>query len=421
MIRYESLPLFPRLGVEAARSLAANRRRTAAVAASLACGVCALCLIGGYYEYAYWGLAQSLIRSQYGHIELYQAGYLEERDVDPFSRPIERLGELMGILRADPDIEAAAARQLAFGAARNPANGKTAVVELRGIDPADEAAIFTFITSKRGAGLGPRDLGRCQIAPTLAKGLGLSLGDEVALSVVDAEESQNFARLRVKTLIGSYSSEFDALALQVPRAAFADLFGFDGSQEIAILLKDGVSAERKLRLLEKELEGRGFRLEYRLWYEQAAYFRQVLSYFQGYYRVVLLMAALLAFFVCAATISIALNERLREFGTRLGMGESRSRLAASLAAEALLSGIAGLAAGAILSFAAAGAIGMAGGIPMPAAPGMATSLRVMIRFSPQAAWLSAILALAVPPLALALPARKILRKSVVALLAKGRE
>jgi|GEM_PF-243850 len=420
-IAYDRLPPWLRLCVGAARSLASNGRRSVAVVASLACGVSALCLIGGYYEYTYWGLAQSLIRSRYGHIELYQKGYAEERDIDPFSRPLERRDELLSILRADPDVEAVAARALAFGAARNPATGKTAVVEVRGVDPADEAAIFTFMTSKRGAGLTSRDAGSCQIAPILAEGLGLGLGDEVIVSAVDASGGYNAAALRVKTLVGSYSSEFDALALQVPAAAFADLFGFDGAQEVAVLLKDGVGAERKLASLRRELGGRGFDLEYRLWYDEAAYFRQVLSYFQGYYRVVLLMAALLGFFVCAATTSIALNERLREFGTRLGMGESRSRIVASLALEAVLSGLAGLAAGAALSLAAAFAIGLAGGIPMSAAPGMSTSLRVLIRFSPQGAALSTIVALAVPPLALAFPARKVLRKSVVALLAKGRE
>jgi putative ABC transport system permease protein len=419
--RYERSPAWLRLAIEAARGLAANRRRSIAVAASLACGVCALCLIGGYYEYTYWGLAQSLIRSEYGHIELYQRGYLAERDLDPFAKPIDRADELLVLLRSDPDIEAAASRQLAFASARNPATGATAVVEVRGVVPEDETAIFTFMTSKRGPLLVSRDSGLCQIAPTLAKELGLGLGDRLVASAVDARNSHNAMPLRVKTLIGSYTADFDALSLNVPRRTFADLFGFEGSQEIAILLKDGVGAERKLAELERDLGSRGFDLEYRLWYEQAEYFRQVLSYFQGFYRVVLLMSAILAFFVCAATTGIALNERMREFGTKLGVGESRGRLVAGLAVESFLSGLAGLAAGALLSLAAAWAINASGGIAMGAAPGMATSLRVMLMFSPRGAIMSVAVSLLAPLLALALPARKVLRKSVVVLLAKGRE
>jgi len=405
----------------AGRSLGANLRRSAAVTASLACGVAALCLIGGYYEYTYWGLAQSLIRSQYGHIQLYARGYLAERDIDPFSRPIEREAELLALLRSDPEIAAAAGRALAFGAARNPASGATAVVEIRGVVPEDETAIFTFTTSKRGPLLKSSDSSLCQIAPTLAKDLGLGLGDELVASVADAWNGHNAMTLKVKTLIGSYTADFDALALNVSKSAFADLFGFEGTQEIAVLLKDGVALERKLADLRRALGSSGFDLEYRLWYDQAEYFKQVLSYFQGFYRIVLLMAAVLAFFVCAATVGITLDERMREFGARLGMGESRARIAGSLLVETSLLGLAGLAAGALLSFIAGWAINASGGIAMGAAPGMASALRVMIRFSPQGAALSILTCLLVPPIALIPPARKVLGKSVIALLAKGRE
>jgi putative ABC transport system permease protein len=223
------------------------------------------------------------------------------------------------------------------------------------------------------------------------------------------------------SLAGSYSQEFDRLALSLTAASFSELFGFSGSQEVVLLLNDGVSAERKLKSLEKELKARGFDLEYRLWYQQAAYFRQVLSYYQGFYRVVLLLAALLGFFVSATTIGISLNARMREFGTRQSLGEGLFRLIGSLALEALLSGLAGLAAGAALSCLLGLAINAAGGIPMPAAPGLTTALRVNILFSPQGAALSVLTAMLVPPLALVLPAMKVGRASVVDLLSRGRE
>ncbi len=382
------LPAWLGIIARAGLSLGANLRRSLAVTASLACGVAALCLIGGYYEYTYWGLAQSLIRSQYGHIQLYAPGYLAERDIDPFAKPIERDAELLELLRSDPDIAAAAGRRIAFGTARNPKTGATAVVEVRGVVPEDETAIFTFMTSKRGPLLKSSDTGLCQIAPTLAKDLGLGLNDELVASVADAWNGHNAMSLKVKTLIGSYTADFDSLALNVPASVFADLFGFEGTQEIVVLLKDGVSPERKLADLKRDLGRAGFGLEYRLWYDQAEYFKQVLSYFQGFYRIVLAMAWVLAFFVCAATIGITLNERMREFGARMGMGESRARIVASLSVEAMLLGIAGLAAGALLSFVAGWIINASGGIEMGTAPGMSSALRVMLRFSPQGAALS---------------------------------
>jgi len=40
------------LAILALRNLGAQKRRTLAVVASLACGISALCIIGGYYEYS---------------------------------------------------------------------------------------------------------------------------------------------------------------------------------------------------------------------------------------------------------------------------------------------------------------------------------------------------------------------------------
>jgi putative ABC transport system permease protein len=417
---YVNSPGAVRLCSEAARNLIANKKRTLAIMASLACGIVALCLIGGYYRYTYWGLGQSLIHSQYGHIQLYQKGYESSRTVDPFAHPIGDLDGLMRLLKSDPDIDVAAPRALAFATASNAESGESAVIELRGVDPVAESAIFTFVTSKRGSWLTERDADKCQISPIMAKSLGASLNGSLMVSVMNQDGQLNALPFRVKTLAGSYSQEFDALALSVTREAFNELFGFSGAQEIAILLKDGVKPERKIRELERDLAARGFDLDYRLWYEQAAYYRQVLSYYQGFYNVVLLLAALLVFFVSATTISMSLNERMREFGTRLSLGESRSRIIASLAAEALFSGIAGLAAGAALAFILGFVINRVGGIPMPAAPGLTTSLKINILFSPQGAALSVLTALLVPPIALIMPAIKIGKASVVNLLNKGR-
>jgi putative ABC transport system permease protein len=415
------MPEWVRLLAEASRNLAKNRRRSSAVAISLACGVVALCLIGGYYQYTYWGLSQSLVRSQYGHLQIYQKGYLETRDIDPFAHPLADPDRLLALLREDAEIEVAAPRAMAFGTASNPDSGRSAVVELRGVDPELEARIFTFFTSKRGPTLRAGDDFGCQIAPSLAGSLGLALNDGLVVSAVREDEQHNALDLTLKTLIGSYTEEFDRLAVGMTKAGFAELTGFGGVQEIAVLFADDRGLERKAAGLARELAAAGFEVEIKLWYEQARYFRQVLAYFQGFYRLVLLLAAVLVFFVGATTISISLDERLREFGTRLSLGESRLRLIAGLALEAVLSGVIGLIIGAAVSLCLGAAINLSGGIPMPAAPGMTGALRVKILFSPQGAWLSLAIALCVPVAALAGPAAKIRKASVVRLLNRGRE
>lgn len=420
-MRYENLPEWIRLTVEALRNLVKNRRRSSAIVVSLACGVVALCLIGGYYQYAYWGLSQSLVRSQYGHLQIYEKGYLQSCDIDPFAHPLSDPGRLLALLRARDEIEVAAPRSLAFGTASNPQSGQSAVVELRGVEPEQEAKIFTFFTSKRGPWLKKGDDYSCQLAPTLADGLGLGLNDGLIVSAVRQDNQHNALDLKLKTLVSSYTQEFDRLALGMTVAGFTELTGSTEVQEIAVLFKDDRRLERKAAALKRELAAAGFDVEIRLWYEQARYFRQVLTYYQGFYHLVLFLAAILVFFVGATTISISLDERLREFGTRLSMGESRSRLLSGLGAEAILSGLIGLALGSLVALCLGVGVNALGGIPMPAAPGMTGSLKVKILFSPQGAWLSLAVAIFVPLAALIGPAGKVRKSTIVRLLNRGRE
>ena len=81
------------------RSVLLHIGKSRAVAGSIAAGVAALFLIGGYYEYNFWGLKQALIRSRYAHLQIYQRGYLQTRDVSPFENCLEDSGEIVRLIQ----------------------------------------------------------------------------------------------------------------------------------------------------------------------------------------------------------------------------------------------------------------------------------------------------------------------------------
>jgi putative ABC transport system permease protein len=397
------------------RSLIAHRRKTWAIVVSVALGVAALFLVGGYYEYNYWGLKQSLIRSQYGHLEIYPAGYRAARDVDPFAHSFDRVGDLMEFLGHEPGVRTVVKRSKALGVI----NGTP--VEIWGVEPEREAELFTFFTSRRGTALSSEDGLSCQMSPALAKQLGVALGDTVSASGVRADGQINMLGLSVQSLVGGYAEEFNLMVVIVPERAFRDLFGTDAIHEIAVLYRDDAGLASRRADLTRRLGAAGWDTDISTWYEQAKYFRQVVDYYQGFYRIVLAIVAVIVFFATATTMALSLLERTREFGTLVSMGTGRARLVRDILLEAFLAGLIGLVAGIALSFAYAHAINASGGITMPAAPGMSTGIKVYIRYSAQAARLSLVTALVVPLVAVIAPARRIMRMSVVRLLNKGEE
>ena len=71
-------------GKLAFRNIFRNTRRTAITLAAMAFGATAIILFGGYVHFTYWGVRESAIHSQLGHIQRPPAG---GRPVTPGTGP----------------------------------------------------------------------------------------------------------------------------------------------------------------------------------------------------------------------------------------------------------------------------------------------------------------------------------------------
>jgi ABC-type lipoprotein release transport system permease subunit len=233
---------------------------------------------------------------------------------------------------------------------------------------------------------------------------------------VRADTQFNVVEVTLQSLVGSYAEEFDRMAVLVPLNVFIDLFGNAGTHEIAVLYDDDKDLFTRREKLQSTLAEKGWQTDISVWNEQAVYYNQVVAYYQGFYRIVLAVAAVIVFFAVGITMSLSLFERMREFGILLSMGTRRRTLMINIFTEAFMAGITGLVTGAVIAFIAAWVINAAGGIAMPAPPGMATAIQVLIRFSPQGAALSLMTALLIPILAVIAPTRRITKRDIVTLL-----
>lgn len=388
-------------------------------AASIALGCVVLLIVGGYQAWITKGLAESLIYSQYAHLQISQQGFSQVRTSDPFSKPLDSLESIQASIermareKRIPALEVMATRQYALATAVNPANGKNSVVEVRGVNPEAERNIFLYTTGKTGNWLTNQDHLQCQTGRILANKLGLETGDRLIINGVDSEEYHNALNSTVKVIAGSYSSDFDSMVLSLTHNDFNELFYFDNVQELALLFEEADNLEEIRMDILTALHDEGHEVDVQIWYEQADYFRQVLDYYRGFNRMILGMAGILVFFVCMTTASLSLEERRREFGTRRALGETRSHLALQTAVETGIVALAGFTGGLILAGILRFLINSTGGIPMEAAPGMATSLSVHIIHNPAALRQAALVAMAVPPVALVSPLYRSLKTSII--------
>ena len=103
-----------------------------------------------------------------------------------------------------------------------------------------------------------------------------------------------------------------------------------------------------------------------------------------------LIVLIVALFSISGTLSLAILERLREIGTLRTFGTRRGQIAAMFLAEGLALGIAGIAVGAALGLGSVGLFNAAGGMTMPAQPGMSSSFTILFMPRPATLLVSAL-------------------------------
>ncbi len=396
----------------AVKNLGRNTKRTVLTLLTISVGLTALMILGGYYEYNYWGLKESLIRSQLGHIQIYPEGYRKFRDSDPYNSALADLQGLTAFLENLPGVAVVSPHQIFWGVV-DAGPGGSSLVEVRGVLPEKENIINTFFTYKSGRDLSVRDPLGAEIGKTLAQNLKLEPKADFYLSTITPQGEQNVLMLRTQGVIGSYSQDFDARILRVPLETAKGLTGFSGVQELIILLKDENRLAETMEAIRTKSAALGWNLEVTSWQDHAGYYLQVVEFYGGYFRIMLFIVTLVSFFSTFNALLMAFFERITEVGTLRSFGAPNTSIARMMVLEGLVLGFAGTLGAYGFSGILVLIITFMGGVPMPPPPGLTTSVSVMIRLSPGLFLLAGVIGLSVPLLASVFPIIKTLRMPIL--------
>jgi len=398
--------------VMAIRNLIRHWRRNLLVSGTILVGILSIIIIGGYYEYNYWGLRESMIRSQFGHIQIYPKGFLENRDVNHFGYKIDNFDEVMKFLKSLPDVVVVTPR-LEYMALMNTPDGRSKIVNVRGGIPEEEGLIATFVTHKEGISLRSKDKDNVEVGYTLSKEMDLKLGSQFFLTVVKVDGEQNAMAFNVKSIVGSYSEEFDRRIVRMNLKTAQELIGFPYVQEIVVLLNDTDKTGEIKRMIEKEISSRGWRLEVTDWLYHAGYYVQVVEFYGGYFRIILSIIVIVVFFVSLITSLMSFFERITEVGTIRSFGANNGTIFKMFFYEGFVIGVFSTVMGVLLGLGVANIINLLGGIYMPPPPGLTTSVMVKIIVKPNLILISSVVGVLIPIISALIIFFKTIRMTVV--------
>ena len=356
----------------AARNLLRHRRRSAAALSSIVFGAIALLLAGGFIDWLLWGMRESTIHGQLGHIQVVQSGYVDRGQARPFDFVLPPDSALENQLLAAPAVSVVTPR-LAF-AGLVSFEDHTVPFLGEGVDPIRERDVSEAYRISHGSDLG---LGSEVILGVgLAATLDVAPGDTLALLVNTATGGFNAIETTVSGLFTTPNKALNDVALRIPIETARELLRVDGQHTWVLLLErtaytDVVSASLSAQLGDRDLE-------ILPWHAQADFYNKTARLFSRQVAVLQGMIVIIILLSISNTLMMNVLERTGEIGTQLALGFRRRVIVRQFFTEGLLLGIFGGGVGIILGLFGAWILS-AIGIPMPPAPGMDAGFVAEIR------------------------------------------
>jgi len=197
----------------AIRNVFRNRRRTIITLLAMGFGAAAIIVFGGFVHSIYFGVRESTIRSQIGHIQLYKRGYSEKGNLAPYDYLIRDYASLRAELARIEHVKTVTAR-LGFSGLVSTGDTTTSFVGT-GVDPDGEIDLSSLAIVVDGKELVKRDKSGITLGVGLARAFGVKPGEDLTLLTTTKGGGINALAVKVRGIWESGEKAYDDRFLRV--------------------------------------------------------------------------------------------------------------------------------------------------------------------------------------------------------------
>jgi putative ABC transport system permease protein len=390
------------------RNLTRNVNRSLVACLTVAGGVVAFLLAGGFINWIFHDMREATIHSQLGHIQIVRPSYFEKGIADPYSFLLPANSQELKKLEENPDITSVTPRLSFSGLASREDTTIPFIGE--GIDPVRETPISTRITIIEGENLSGINNQEVILGEGLARSLSAKPGDSIVLLATASTGSANAIELKVVGTFATIFKDYDDTALRIPITFARKLMRVQGSTSWVVLLKNTESTASVVKTISSEMTIADFQIF--SWNQLADFYNKTVSLFSKQVSVMKFIIGLIIILTISNTQTMSVMERTTEIGTSLAIGLRNFEILRLFLMEGVLIGITGGTIGIIIGFVLAEVISTIG-IPMPPPPGMTRGFIGQILINSSLAIDAFLLALITTLIASVMPAWKASRMNIV--------
>lgn len=386
-------------------------RRSGVTLLAITLGGVAVFIFGGFVDYSFWALREQTIRTNLGHIQLYEKGYLSSGANNSLQYTINNYDEVKNILMADPEIGpkiSTITGQLGFtGIISQYDKGASTFFTGVGIEPQTSLVLGSLDKIISGSDLSRVEQQDITIGSGISDALSAGYGDWIDMLVVNPQGGQNAMSSRIRGVFQSGIKEYDDTAIKMPLKTAQRLLQTNDVSKIIVLLQDTSQTNEVLARINKVIAEHHLPLEARSWDDLAIFYHQVVNLFEGIFLFIKSIVSVIVVFMIGNTLMMNVVERTREIATLRALGLSQSYIARLFVLEGVIIGIIGSVLSITFGILIASLINI-NGIPMPPSPGYTQGYLAFVMWDQDMNlfWFSCALPLVTALIASIIPARR---------------
>lgn len=390
-----------------------HKRRSFSTIAAIVLGGVSIFLYGGFIDYSFWILKEQTIRTNIGHVQIYNQNYFETSNKN--KSLIENYPQLKQAILETPELAeniSTLSGQLEFtGVISQYENETSSYFSGLGIEALPALKLGSFDKIISGSDLSRIRADEITLGSGLAKTLNTKYDDWLDAMVVNTRGGQGALSLKVRGIFASGIKDYDDVAMKLPLATAQRIMGTDGVSKVLILLKDDDSAAFAAKL-RQFIARHQLPLIVKEWKEVSLFYQQVEGLLSGIYFFIKLIVALIVIFMISNAMTMNIIERTREITTLRAIGLKPLRVTRLFFLEGIFVGITGAIGSLTLGLIIASVINLYG-IEMPPSPGQTTGYTAFIKTnSPSLIWITLVLPILTATGASILPALRASRLNI---------
>jgi len=325
------------------RSLFRQKRRTLITLIVITFGIGCLLLTTGHSVYIEWGLRESTIHSETGHLQLFGSDYFDKESETILQYGLEDYDSIRNDLMHLMDVELVLARIDLMGLISN--GDKSVACIGQGVESGNEKKLRTLF-GNTGAMYDSliaheNDAEIIILGNGLARSLDAEIGEWLTLMSTTADGALNAVDVKVVDTFDGGMAEYDSRAIIVPLQTAQMLLNTSKVKKLLVTLNDTEKTDPMYSQISSMAKDNGYPVAMRKWHQQAAYYKQVRQFYQQITGFISLVLFIIVFFSTSNTVVMSIVERTQEIGTLLSMGTSRWQTMKMFFFEGILIGFIG--------------------------------------------------------------------------------